>query len=77
MADEILWDGSPISMVSLGKTKLDLQNLDFDKENETQYSEDLPLYLRTIFPALGTTKLGHNKENVLFLNRKANAYLFR
>ena len=66
-----------MSMISIENTKLDLGQIDLHTDNETQYSQDLPLYLRTLFPTFGTRKLGKDTDNKLYLPRGTNAYLFR
>ena len=39
-------------MISLDNTKLDLQELGLENKKDTQYYQDLPLYLSSLFPML-------------------------
>ena len=72
-----MWNGTPMPIVSLVNTKLDLAQLSMNSKSEAHYSEELPGYLSTLFPMFGTTALGKSTNNNLYLPQATTAYLLR
>ena len=66
-----------MAMISLLNTKLDMRRLGKKLNGETHYSQDLPEYLSAMFPMFGTTGIGNNSTNKLYLPYATTGYLIR